>query len=489
MSSGIIKGNSGDWEMVIGLEVHAQVVSNSKLFSGASTAVCADPNTQVALFDVAMPGVLPVVNSYCVEQAVRTALALSCDVNQRSVFDRKNYFYPDLPSGYQITQFYHPIAAKGRVVLEESANNKEIGITRIHLEQDAGKSMHVGDSTCIDFNRAGVALMEIVTDPDFRSPDEVAEYLKKLRLILRYVGTCTGDMENGALRCDANVSVRRVGACDFGVRSEIKNLNSIKYATQAIKYEAKRQVEMLEQGMELTQSTLLFDVDTGETRTMRTKEDVGDYCYFPDPDLMPLDITFEFIERLRLSLPELPSAKMRRYIEDYSLSRYDAEVLVSDRQVAEYFDKIVGSGLPANVVVSWVTGELFGALNKHGLGIGESPVNAAQMSELLSLILDGTISGKLAKQVFASMFETGKSAADIVEEQGLKQIADENVLASVVDGIIEKNAEKVQEYLQGKEKLFGYFVGQVMQETKGKANPEIVNTLIKSKLEQCKPQT
>lgn len=487
MSAGIIKGNSGDWEMVIGLEVHAQVVSNSKLFSGASTSVSAEPNTQVALFDVAMPGVLPVVNVYCVEQAIRTALALGCNVNERSVFDRKNYFYPDLPSGYQITQFYRPIATNGRIVLDESADNKEIGIARIHLEQDAGKSMHVGDSTCIDFNRAGVALMEIVTAPDFRSPDEVVEYLKKLRLILRYVGTCTGDMENGAMRCDANISVRRVGASAMGVRSEIKNLNSIKHVAQAIRYEANRHVEMLEQGEEIQQCTLLFDVDTGETRTMRSKEDVCDYRYFPDPDLMPVEITREFIDQVRLSLPELPSEKMLRYTRDYALSRYDAEVLSSDRHVAEYFDKIMEEDLPANTVVSWVTGELFGALNRHNLGIDESPVGAAQMSELLRLILDGTISGKLAKQVFSSMFETGKSAVGIVEEQGLRQIADENVLVSIVDGVIEKNAAKVQEYLKGKDKLFGYFVGQVMQETKGKANPEMVNLLIRNKLAQCGP--
>ena len=486
MSSGIIKGNSGDWEMVIGLEVHAQVVSNSKLFSGSSTAVCADPNTQVALFDVAMPGVLPVVNSYCIEQAVKTALALSCNVNERSVFDRKHYFYPDLPSGYQITQFYCPIATHGHVVLDESADNKKIGIARIHLEQDAGKSMHVGDVTCLDFNRAGVALMEIVTEPDFRSPDEVAEYLKKLRLILRYVGSCTGDMENGALRCDANISVRRVGEKKLGVRSEIKNLNSIKYATQAIRYEARRHVEVLEQGMKIRQSTLLFDVDTGETRTMRSKEDVFDYRYFPEPDLVPLEISSEFINEIRLSLPELPADKMRRYTEVYSLSKYDADVLSSDRQVAEYFDKIMEGGLPANMVVSWVTGELFGALNKRGLGICESPVSAEQMSEMLRLIVDGTISGKLAKQVFAAMFETGKSAAEIVEEQGLQQIADESVLSSIVDSVIERSAAKVQEYLQGRDRLFGYFVGQVMQETQGKANPEMVNLLMRRKLEQCR---
>ncbi|MDB1135088.1 Asp-tRNA(Asn)/Glu-tRNA(Gln) amidotransferase subunit GatB [Candidatus Anaplasma sp. TIGMIC] len=483
-ASGTIKGNRFDWEMVIGLEVHAQVTSESKLFSPASACVTNEPNTRVALLDIAMPGMLPVTNLYCIKQAVKTALALSCEVNRYSVFDRKNYFYPDLPSGYQITQFYHPIARDGHIILDETADGKKIGITRIHLEQDAGKSMHVGERTCLDFNRAGVALMEIVTEPDLRSHEEAAEYLKKLRMILRCIGTCSGDMENGALRCDANVSVRRVGESGLGVRSEIKNLNSIKYVAQAIKYEACRHVEVLESGGKLEQSTLLYDVETGTTRTMRSKEDVCDYRYFPDPDLLPLKITEEFIDEIKASIPELPMEKMARYMRDLSLSRYDAAILSSDKDISEYFDRVIEHNLPAELAASWVTGELFGALNKRGTDIGESPIGADALSELLSLIVKGTISGKLAKQVFAIMFETGRNAEAIVEEQGLQQISDESALSVVVDEAIEQNLDKVLQYKQGKEKLFGYFVGQVMQKTKGKANPDMVNALMKSKLDQ-----
>ncbi|KJV67344.1 aspartyl/glutamyl-tRNA(Asn/Gln) amidotransferase, B subunit [Anaplasma phagocytophilum str. ApNP] len=431
-----------------------------------------------------MPGVLPVTNEYCIVQAVKTALALSCEVKKYSVFDRKNYFYPDLSLGYQITQFYHPIAKNGHIVLDESADNKRIGIARIHIEQDAGKSLHVGDKTCIDFNRAGVALMEIVTDPDLRSPEEAAEYLKKLRIILRYIGACSGDMENGALRCDANVSVRKVGESALGVRSEIKNLNSIKYVAQAIKYEALRHVEVLESGGKVEQSTLLYDVDTGTTRTMRSKEDVCDYRYFPDPDLLPLEITDEFIASIRDTLPELPMAKMSRYMNDFSLSRYDAVILSSDRDVAEYYDEVMQRNLPGDLVAAWVTGELFGMLNKRGMCISDSPVRADALGDLLRLMVDGTISGKMAKQVFATMFETGKSASKIVEEEGLQQIADEGVLSAMVERVLEQNPDKVQQYKQGKEKLFGYFVGQIMQETKGRANPEVLNALIKSKLSQ-----
>ncbi|WP_249549159.1 Asp-tRNA(Asn)/Glu-tRNA(Gln) amidotransferase subunit GatB [Anaplasma phagocytophilum] len=482
--SWIINGASHDWEVVIGLEVHAQIVSNSKLFSGASTEISVDPNSHVALLDVAMPGVLPVTNEYCIVQAVKTALALSCEVKKYSIFDRKNYFYPDLSLGYQITQFYHPIAKNGHIVLDESAYNKKIGIARIHIEQDAGKSLHVGDKTCIDFNRAGVALMEIVTDPDLRSPEEAAEYLKKLRIILRYIGACSGDMENGAMRCDANVSVRKVGENALGVRSEIKNLNSIKYVSQAIKYEAMRHVEVLESGGKVEQSTLLYDVDAGTTRTMRTKEDVCDYRYFPDPDLLPLEITEEFIASIKDTLPELPMAKMSRYMNDFALSRYDAVILSSDREVAEYYDEVMKHNLPGDLVAAWVTGELFGMLNKRGMCISDSPVCANALGDLLRLIVDGTISGKMAKQVFVTMFETGKSASKIVEEEGLQQIADEGVLSEMIEGVLEQNPDKVQQYKKGKEKLFGYFVGQVMQETKGRANPEVLNVLIKSKLSQ-----
>ena len=480
--TGIVKGVSCDWEMVIGLEVHAQVLSNSKLFSGASTSNCVEPNAQVALLDVAMPGVLPVVNSYCISQAVKTAIALSCSVSRHSVFDRKNYFYPDLPLGYQITQFYHPIARNGHITLGESAEGRKVRIARIHLEQDAGKSVHAGERTCIDFNRAGIALMEIVTEPDIRSPEEAAEYLKKLRTILRCVGTCSGDMENGALRCDANVSVRRVGDSTLGVRSEIKNLNSIKYVAQAIKYEAQRHVEAIENGKNVERSTLLYDAGTGTTRTMRDKEDVCDYRYFPDPDLLPISITDGFISDVKASIPELPMEKMSRYMRDFSLSKYDAEILSSDKDISEYFDSIMGLGLPADLAASWITGELFGALNKRCIDIAASPVDAGNLGELLYLIDRGIISGKIAKQVFAEMFDTGRSASAIVEESGLQQIDDVDLLRGVVDGVLEKNPNEVLLYRSGKEKLFSYFVGQVMRETQGKANPEIVNNLIREGL-------
>ena len=479
MTCGIIEGSSDQWEMVIGLEVHAQVSSKSKLFSGASADFNSDPNTQVALLDVAMPGVLPVVNFYCVEQAVRTALALSCDINTCSIFDRKNYFYPDLALGYQITQFYHPIARNGCILLDNIGPGKEIRISSIHLEQDAGKSMHMGEKTYLDFNRAGVALMEIISEPDLRSAEEAAEYLRKLRMILRYVGTCDGDMENGSLRCDANVSVRRVGESALGVRSEIKNLNSIKYMSQAIEYEARKQVEILENGGKVRQTTLLYDVDSGSTKTMREKEDVCDYRYFPDPDLRPIEITQEFISSIRDTLPELPDAKLNRYVKDLGMSTYNASVLSSDRHIAEYFERVLGvSKFPVDLVVSWVTVELFGALNKRGLDIRSSPVSSEDLGGLLKLIVEGTISAKIAKQVFATMFETGESAFKIVSDCGLQQVLDEGVLKDIVHKVLSSNREKVLEYKQGKEKLFGYFVGQVMKETQGKANPEIVNRLI-----------
>ncbi|MFV9921855.1 MAG: Asp-tRNA(Asn)/Glu-tRNA(Gln) amidotransferase subunit GatB [Anaplasma ovis] len=478
--TGIIQGNTHKWEMVIGLEVHAQVVSNSKLFSGASADFCSEPNTQVALFDVAMPGTLPVLNMRCVEQVVRTSLALSCEVHEHSVFDRKNYFYPDLASGYQITQFHFPIATGGHITLDE-CSNKDVRISRIHLEQDAGKSIHVGDKTYIDFNRAGVALMEIVSEPDLRSPEEAAEYIKKLRMILRAIGTCDGDMESGSLRCDANVSVRKVGESKLGARSEIKNLNSIKYLTQAIKYEARRQVEVLENAGVVSQSTMLFDADTGTTRTTREKEDACDYRYFPDPDLLPLELTKAFIDNIRASLPELPSEKRDRYMRDIGLSRYDADILSSDKDVSTYFECVVAKHTP-DLAVPWITGELFGALNKRGLSITDSPVSAERLVGLLDLIADGTISGKIAKQVFVLMFETEKSAPDIVREQGLRQITSEEALAPIVDRIIAENPAEVAEYRQGKGKLLGYFVGKVMKETGGQANPGLVNALIKRRL-------
>ncbi|MGN7661871.1 MAG: Asp-tRNA(Asn)/Glu-tRNA(Gln) amidotransferase subunit GatB [Anaplasma sp.] len=482
MTVGVVEGSTYKWEMVIGLEVHAQVVSESKLFSGASTAVCTSPNAQVALFDVAMPGTLPVLNSYCVEQAIRTALALSCTVHKRSVFDRKNYFYPDLASGYQITQFYFPIATDGHIVLD-TTQGKRVKIARIHLEQDAGKSVHSGDKTYIDFNRAGVALMEIVTEPDLRSPEEAAEFLKKLRTTLRTIGACDGDMENGSLRCDANVSVRKVGDDALGVRSEVKNLNSVKYMAQAIKYEAHRQVEILESGGKVEQSTMLFDAGTGATKVIRGKEEACDYRYFPDPDLLPVEVTDAFVDGIRASLPELPAEKKDRYMREIGLSEYDANILSSDRDVSAYFERVVAKHA-TSLAVPWVTGELFGALNKHGLGIESSPVSADSLIELLDFIADGTISGKIAKQVFASMFRTGKSASVIVNEGGLRQIASEDALISVVESIIAQNPDEVSEYKSGKERLLGYFMGQVMKETNGQANPELASALVKRKLDE-----
>ncbi|AHC39089.1 Asp-tRNA(Asn)/Glu-tRNA(Gln) amidotransferase subunit GatB [Ehrlichia muris] len=478
----IIKGNRYDWEVVIGLEVHAQVISNSKLFSSASAKTYdALPNTQVSLFDVAMPGMLPVLNEYCIYQAVKTGIALSCQINKYSAFDRKNYFYPDLPSGYQITQFYYPIATQGKIVLEDH-DMKEIRIARIHLEQDAGKSIHESNKTYLDFNRVGIALMEIVSEPDLRSAEEVAEYLKKLRMILRFIETCDGDMEKGSLRCDANVSVKPVGSSELGVRSEIKNLNSIRYVMQAIEYEANKQVNALENGEILTQNTLLFDVDLGQTRVIRTKEDAHDYRYFPDPDLFPLKIDDQYINHVKSSLPELPMQKRDRYISDFNLSKYDAGILSSDKDVAIYFEKVVEKH-DAKLAASWITGELFSRLNKLGITINESSVKAEHLIQLLDLMVDNTISWKIAKQVFDMMFESGKSPALIVNEHGLRQLSDTNVLFAVVEKVLKDNTSKVEEYKQGKEKLFGYFVGQVMKATQGKANPDIVNSIIKQQLE------
>ncbi|AAZ68315.1 Asp-tRNA(Asn)/Glu-tRNA(Gln) amidotransferase subunit GatB [Ehrlichia canis] len=478
----VIKGNKCDWEVVIGLEVHAQVISNSKLFSGASAKTYdAPPNTQVSLFDVAMPGMLPVLNEYCIYQAVKTGIALSCKISKYSAFDRKNYFYPDLPAGYQITQFYYPIATEGKVVLEDH-NAKEVRIARIHLEQDAGKSIHEFSQTYIDFNRAGVALMEIVSEPDLRSVEEVAEYLKKLRMILRFIGTCDGDMEKGSFRCDANVSVRPFGSNELGVRSEIKNLNSIRYVMQAIEYEANKQVNILENNEIFTQNTLLFDVSLGQTRVIRTKEDAHDYRYFPDPDLFPVKIDDQYIDHVKSLLPELPLQKRDRYINDFNLNKSDADILSSDKDVAMYFEKVVEKH-DARLAASWIIGELFGRLNKLGITIDESSVKAEHLIQLLDLIVDNTISGKIAKQVFDMMFESGKLPALIVSEHGLKQVDDADVLYVVVEKILKDNASKVEEYKQGKEKLFGYFVGQVMKETQGKANPEMVNSIIKQQLE------
>ncbi|WP_339046521.1 Asp-tRNA(Asn)/Glu-tRNA(Gln) amidotransferase subunit GatB [Candidatus Mesenet endosymbiont of Agriotes lineatus] len=476
---GIIEGKDCKWEMVIGLEVHAQVSSNAKLFSSSSTGFGAEPNSQVSLIDAAMPGTMPVLNYYCVEQAIRSGLALSGEINLNSFFDRKNYFYPDLPQGYQITQFYEPIVKNGKIFLTES--NKEIRIARIHLEQDAGKSIHE-DKTYIDLNRAGVALMEIVSQPDIRSPKEAAEYIKKLRLILRYAGTCDGDMEKGSLRCDANVSVRPLGSEEFGIRCEIKNLNSIRYVMQAIEYEAHRQIKILENGEKINQDTMLFDTSLGKTKVMRSKENALDYRYFPEPDLLPVTITQKTVDSIMLTLPEFPNDKKKRYIEKLGVSEYDAEVITSDKEVADYFEELIKKHNP-KTAVTWLTVELFGRLNKSGISITQSPVKAHNLSNLLDFIANNTISSKIAKQVFDFMFEFGKSAASIIEEQGLKQIADENTITLIVSNILKSHKDKVLEYKSGKEKLLGFFVGEIMKETKGKANPELVNLILKKELQ------
>ncbi|MDF3048336.1 MAG: aspartyl/glutamyl-tRNA amidotransferase subunit [Candidatus Midichloriaceae bacterium] len=481
----IVKGNTGDWEIIIGLEMHAQVISNAKLFSGASTDFGAEPNTQVSFVDAGFPGMLPVLNEKCVEQAVKTGLGINARINLRSVFDRKNYFYPDLPTGYQISQFYHPIVENGKVYLDmPDGVVKEVGVTRIHLEQDAGKSLHdqSPNETFIDLNRAGVALMEIVSEPDLRSSEEAGEYVRKLRSIVRYLGTCDGDMEKGSLRCDANVSVRRVGETKLNTRVEIKNINSIRNIMRAIDYEAARQVSAMESGETIVQETRLFDAGMGETRTMRSKEEAHDYRYFADPDLLPLVLTEQYVDSIRKSLPELPDQKIRRYTKEMGLSHYDASVLVSERSVAEYFEEVAQNS-DAKVAANWITGELFGRLNKDGLSMEENPISAAQLSELLALIHNGTISGKIAKSVFDTMFANGGSAKEIVESQGLMQVSDNSAIEKIVDDVLAQNPDKVVEYKSGKDKLFGFFVGQVMKLSQGKANPALVNDVLKAKLQ------
>jgi len=479
----LIKGNTGKWEIMIGLEVHAQVNSNSKLFSGAPIAFGAEPNSQVSLVDAAMPGMLPVLNQYCVEQAIRTGLGLKAKINKRSIFDRKNYFYADLPQGYQISQFKDPIVGTGTIILDmKDGSTRSVGVERIHLEQDAGKSMHdqSPDSTFIDLNRSGVALMEIVSQPDMRSAEEAGEYMKKLRSILRYLGTCDGDMEKGNLRCDANISVRKVGG-EPGTRNEIKNLNSIRNIVHAINHEARRQIEEIEAGGVIEQATRLFDVNSGETRVMRTKEDAHDYRYFPDPDLYPLEFDDALIEKIRSTLPELPDEKKQRYMDGAGLSAYDAGVLVADQASADFFDELVKNSDP-KLAVTWLTAELFGRLNKIDKNISESPVTAIQLSGLIKLISDNTISGKIAKTVLDEMVETGKDADVIVEEKGLKQVTDTGAIESIIDAVIANNPNQVEQYKSGKEALFGFFVGQVMKESRGKANPKIVNEILKKKL-------
>jgi aspartyl-tRNA(Asn)/glutamyl-tRNA(Gln) amidotransferase subunit B len=479
----MIEGRTGTWETVIGLEVHAQVVSKAKLFSGAATDFGAEPNTQVSPVDAAFPGMLPVINRLCVEQAVKTGLGLDAEIRLESVFERKNYFYPDLPAGYQISQYQQPVVGHGRVVLDmPDGRTREIGITRVHLEQDAGKSLHDQHPsfTYVDLNRAGVALMEIVSEPDLRSAEEAGIYLRKLRSILRYLGTCDGNMEEGSMRCDVNVSVRRPGE-PYGTRCEIKNVNSIRYAMLAIDYEARRQVELIEEGGTIAQQTRLFDAGRGITRPMRSKEEAHDYRYFPDPDLLPLILDPEWVERLRAGLPELPDAKKARFVSDYGLSADDAEVLVAEQETALFFEQVAERRDP-KAAANWVMGDLFGALNRLGVGIERSPVSAEQLGALIDLIADGTISGRLAKDVFAEMVATGADPAAIVNAKGLRQVTDSGAIEAAIDAVLTAQPDKVAEYRAGRDKLHGFFVGQVMRATQGKANPTLVNELLKKKL-------
>lgn len=487
MSDYRIKGETGEWEVVIGLEVHAQVTSNAKLFSGAATAFGAEPNTQVSLVDAAMPGMLPVPNRECIRQAVRTGMAIDAQINKWSRFDRKNYFYADLPQGYQISQLYHPLVGEGSLHIEADekagiAADKVIGIERIHVEQDAGKLMHDQHPTMsfVDLNRSGVALMEIVSKPDMRSPAEAGAYVRKLRAILRYVGSCDGNMEEGSMRADVNVSVRKPGD-EFGTRTETKNVNSVRFVMQTIEYEAKRQVEVLESGGTVDQETRLFNPDTGTTRTMRSKEDAHDYRYFPDPDLLPLELDDAFLAECRASLPELPDAKRARYL-GLGISAYNADVLTAEVENARWFDALLETGAEPKAAANWVTSELFGALNRLGKDIGDCPVIPAQAGELLGLVADGTISGTIAKQVFEKMLETGDGAAAIVEREGLKQTSDTGAIEAEIAKVLAANADKVEQYRGGKEALFGFFVGQTMKAMQGKANPQVVNELLKKAL-------
>ena len=479
----LINRKDNQYEVVIGLEVHAQVTSKSKLFSTSSTKFGAEPNTQVSLVDAALPGMLPVINEYCVKQAIKTGIGLKAKINKRSVFDRKNYFYADLPQGYQISQFKDPIVGEGKVILDMPDGQKEVGIERLHLEQDAGKSIHDLDpkNTFVDLNRSGVALMEIVSKPDLRSPDEVNAYVKKLRSIMRYLGTCDGNMQEGSLRADVNVSVRKKGSKEFGTRCEIKNVNSIKFMQMAIEYEANRQVDLIEDGQSIDQETRLFDTKKNETRSMRSKEDAHDYRYFPDPDLLPLEVSEDFIEKLKLEIPELPDEKKKRFIEKFKLSPYEATILVSDNETSNYFENVIKKS-DVKLATNWIIGELFAALNEKNLEITESPISAGNLSKLINLIKDGTISGKIAKTVFENMMEGDKDPKKIVEEKGLKQESDPKALEALIDKVIDDNREKATEYKKGKVKLFGFFVGQVMKVSGGKANPQLVNEILKKKL-------
>ena len=481
-SSKLIKGATGDWEIVVGMEIHAQVNSSSKLFSGASTAFGAAPNSHVSLVDAAMPGMLPVINEECVKQAVRTGLGLNAQINKRSTFDRKNYFYPDLPQGYQISQFQSPIVGEGEVIVDVTASEQiTVGIERLHLEQDAGKSIHdlSPNQSLVDLNRSGVALMEIVSRPDIRSAEEARAYVSKLRTILRYIGSCDGDMEKGNLRADVNVSVRKPGD-PLGTRCEIKNVNSIRFIGQAVDVEARRQIGILEDGGKIDQETRLFDPGRGETRSMRSKEEAHDYRYFPDPDLLPLEFDDAFVTALKAELPELPDAKKARFMRDYGLASYDAGVLVLERASADYYEA-VAKGRDAKIAANWVINELFGRLNKEGVAIEASPVSSAQLGSIVDLIGDGTISGKLAKDLFEIVWSEGGDPRAIVEARGMQQVTDTGAIEKAVDDIIAANPDKVAQ-AQAKPTMLGWFVGQVMKTTKGTANPQAVNDILKSKL-------
>ncbi len=479
----MIKGETGDWEIVIGMEIHAQVISNSKLFSGSPTKFGAAPNSQVSFVDAAMPGMLPVLNKKCVEQAIRTGLGINSKINTYSVFARKNYFYPDLPQGYQISQFEDPIVGEGQVEIDlPDGSVKNIGITRLHLEQDAGKSVHDQhpNKTYVDLNRSGCALMEIVSEPDIRDADEAMAYLSKIRMIVRYLETCDGNMDEGSMRADVNISVRKPGE-ELGTRTEIKNVNSLKAVGQAIEYEALRQVDILEDGGQIVQETRLWDPALLETRSMRSKEDAHDYRYFPDPDLLPLEFSQSWVDEIKATLPELPDQKKHRFINEFSLNAYDASILIAERSRANYYET-VAKGRDAKLAANWVINELLGILNKNEKTLNESPISAEQLGGLIDLISDNTISGKIAKEVFAEMFASGKEAKTIVEEKGLKQVTDTGAIESLIDEVIAENPDNVAAYKGGKDKLFGFFVGQVMKKSKGKANPAAVNKILKEKL-------
>jgi len=482
--SKFVQGETGDWEIVIGLEIHAQVSVQSKLFSGSATAFGAEPNSQVSIIDAAMPGMLPVLNEAVVHQAIKTGLGLNAEINNVSVFERKNYFYPDLPQGYQISQFQHPIVGKGVVEVDLSdGSTKNIGITRLHIEQDAGKSVHDQhpSKSYVDLNRSGCALMEIVSEPDIRSAEEAVAYVSKIRMILRYLGTCDGNMDEGSMRADINISVRRPGE-ELGTRAEIKNVNSLKAIHQAIDYEVERQIDLIEDGGHVVQETRLWDPAKNITRSMRSKEEAHDYRYFPDPDLLPLEVANDVIDSIRQALPELPDQKKHRFMKEFGLSPYDSMVLVAEQSRALFFEEIANSH-DAKLSANWVINELLGALNKAEIKLENSPITAAQLGGLIALIEDQTISGKIAKDVFAEMFESGKDAALIVEEKGLKQLTDTGAIEALIDGVIADNPDNVAQYRAGKDKLFGFFVGQVMKKSQGKANPASVNEILKKKLD------